>query len=169
MVKDYDSFTEGSGQGSFDSIPAADTNEIGEPIWKPDPTSLGLLPQIDTNLFIAVWREGVADPERELYMMDLYKTIQELWDAREAEAEGPHITPISPPIMCHTTVKRARSSSPPHSRRMRQRSTSMLSARSAATRFNLASLPFLSRPEHSMATLLPPHSAPAHMASIAPD
>ncbi|KAJ7085818.1 hypothetical protein B0H15DRAFT_371562 [Mycena belliarum] len=59
-MKDYDSFTEGTG-GSFGSIPAADTNELGEPIYPINISTLAALPLHDALLSIEQWRKDVDD------------------------------------------------------------------------------------------------------------
>ncbi|KAJ8082007.1 hypothetical protein PM082_007853 [Marasmius tenuissimus] len=59
IMKDLDSFTEGTGKGSFDSIPAASTNEYGGPIPRINTLSLSLLPDHNTPLSIEIWREEV--------------------------------------------------------------------------------------------------------------
>ncbi|EDR08244.1 uncharacterized protein LACBIDRAFT_297711 [Laccaria bicolor S238N-H82] len=62
LMKDLDSFTEGTGQGSFDSIPAASTDEHGQPIFVPHSFLLALLPPSDTLVeTIETWRENVLD------------------------------------------------------------------------------------------------------------
>ncbi|KAJ7444859.1 hypothetical protein FB451DRAFT_72157 [Mycena latifolia] len=59
-MKDYDSFTDGTG-GSFGSIPAADTNELGEPIYPININTLAALPLHDAVLSIEQWRQDVDD------------------------------------------------------------------------------------------------------------
>ncbi|KAF9269366.1 hypothetical protein L218DRAFT_993426 [Marasmius fiardii PR-910] len=59
LIKDLDSFTEGTGKGSFDSIPAASTDEYGGPLPQINTLSLSLLPPHDTSLSIEIWREEV--------------------------------------------------------------------------------------------------------------
>ncbi|KAF7349270.1 hypothetical protein MSAN_01716500 [Mycena sanguinolenta] len=59
-MKDYDTFTEGTAEGSFNSIPAAETNELGEPIYPISARALAALPSM-TPLFPSssgarVWR-----------------------------------------------------------------------------------------------------------------
>ncbi|KAJ6463850.1 hypothetical protein C8R47DRAFT_77781 [Mycena vitilis] len=56
-MKDYDSFTDGSAVGSFDSIP----NEHGEPIYRisEDALAFAALPLHDAVLFIEQWRQDV--------------------------------------------------------------------------------------------------------------
>ncbi|KAJ6597157.1 hypothetical protein DFH09DRAFT_113041 [Mycena vulgaris] len=61
-MKDYDTFTEGTG-GSFGSIPAADTNEFGEPIYPINALALAALPLHDATLSIEEWRHAVEDEE----------------------------------------------------------------------------------------------------------
>lgn len=62
-MKDLDSFTEGTGKGSFDSILDDTTNEPGELFYHPDlnSDSLGLMPELDPNLSLSIemWREEV--------------------------------------------------------------------------------------------------------------
>ncbi|KAJ7219517.1 hypothetical protein GGX14DRAFT_390056 [Mycena pura] len=60
-MKDYDSFTEGSKEGSFASLPAADTNEFGEPIYPISALSLSALPLDNAVLSIEQWRRDVDD------------------------------------------------------------------------------------------------------------
>ncbi|KAJ7087790.1 hypothetical protein C8R44DRAFT_549307, partial [Mycena epipterygia] len=60
-MKDYDSFTEGTAKGSFDSIPAGDTNEFGEPVYPINDRALLELPQHDLTLSIEQWRQDVDD------------------------------------------------------------------------------------------------------------
>ncbi|KAF9010129.1 hypothetical protein BDQ17DRAFT_1001379 [Cyathus striatus] len=61
LMKDLDSFTEGTGHGSFDSIPAADTNQHGEPILTVDSLSLSLLPpQDELPNIVENWRVQVS-------------------------------------------------------------------------------------------------------------
>ncbi|KAJ7172228.1 hypothetical protein C8R46DRAFT_1258430, partial [Mycena filopes] len=60
-MKDYDSFTEGSAVGSFDSIAAAETNEFGEPIYPISALALASLPHHDPADCIEQWRQGVED------------------------------------------------------------------------------------------------------------
>lgn len=59
LLKDFDSFTEGTGKGSFDSIPAASTDEFGGPLPQINTLSLSLLPPHDNSLSIELWREEV--------------------------------------------------------------------------------------------------------------
>lgn len=58
-MKDFDSFTEGTAKGSFDSIPAASTDEHGESVAPINTLSLSLLPPHDTSLSIEMWRAEV--------------------------------------------------------------------------------------------------------------
>ncbi|KAF9460045.1 hypothetical protein BDZ94DRAFT_954067 [Collybia nuda] len=193
-IRDLDSFTEGTGKGSFDSIPADVTNEFGEYILFPDSFSLGLLPEIDTDLFIAEWREGVGNAGTDVEAVtgnhllvdtDIMDTVDALSDISleygvpEDTSEGPRITfnittsssnlmPVSVP--CNT--KRARSSTPDPARRMRRRSSSRLSVRSAISCFDLTAFPFLCPPgpvNPSTTLRAPPHSASVHITTIAPD
>ncbi|KAJ7156976.1 hypothetical protein C8R43DRAFT_411073 [Mycena crocata] len=60
-MKDYDSFTEGTAKGSFDSIPAADTDQFGETIYPINDGALAGLPLHDTTEFIEAWRRGVDE------------------------------------------------------------------------------------------------------------
>ncbi|KAJ7685419.1 hypothetical protein DFH06DRAFT_965038, partial [Mycena polygramma] len=62
-MKDYDTFTDGSAVGSFDSIPNAETNELGEPIYSisEDALALAALPLHDAVRFIEQWRQDVDD------------------------------------------------------------------------------------------------------------
>ncbi|KAJ7709635.1 hypothetical protein B0H17DRAFT_231636 [Mycena rosella] len=59
-MKDYDTFTEGTG-GSFDFLPAADTNEFGEPIYPINTCTLAALPLHDAVSSIEQWRQDVDD------------------------------------------------------------------------------------------------------------
>jgi len=59
LMKEYDSFTDGTGKGSFDSIPAADTDEFGQTIHPINALSLASLPPRDTSLTIVLWRDHV--------------------------------------------------------------------------------------------------------------
>ncbi|KAJ7905784.1 hypothetical protein B0H14DRAFT_24434 [Mycena olivaceomarginata] len=63
-MKDYDTFTEGTAQGSFDWLPAADTNELGEPVYPVSALALAALPDNDSALFIEQWRQGVEREEQ---------------------------------------------------------------------------------------------------------
>ncbi|KAL0578385.1 hypothetical protein V5O48_003606 [Marasmius crinis-equi] len=60
FIKDMDSFTDGSGEGSFDSIPAGSTDEFGRPI---PPVNTFFISQLrddhDTLKSIEQWREEV--------------------------------------------------------------------------------------------------------------
>ncbi|KAJ7632850.1 hypothetical protein FB45DRAFT_517148 [Roridomyces roridus] len=60
-MKDYDSFTEGSAKGSFDSIPAAETNEFGEPVYPISAPALAALPTHNAALSIEQWRQDVDE------------------------------------------------------------------------------------------------------------
>ncbi|KAJ7047066.1 hypothetical protein C8F04DRAFT_913034, partial [Mycena alexandri] len=60
-MKDYDSFTEGSAVGSFDFLPAADTNEFGEPIYPISADFLAAIPHHDAAASIEQWRQAVDD------------------------------------------------------------------------------------------------------------
>ncbi|KAJ7745001.1 hypothetical protein DFH07DRAFT_696774, partial [Mycena maculata] len=60
-MKDYDSFTEGSAKGSFDSIPAGETNEFGEPVYPISALALAALPLHDAALSIEQWRQHVDE------------------------------------------------------------------------------------------------------------
>ncbi|KAF7338094.1 hypothetical protein MVEN_02033900 [Mycena venus] len=60
-MKDYDTFTEGTAQGSFDFLPAAETNEHGEPIYPISAPVLAALPLNDASCFIERWRQDVED------------------------------------------------------------------------------------------------------------
>ncbi|KAG7094852.1 hypothetical protein E1B28_005660 [Marasmius oreades] len=59
LIKDLDSFTEGTGKGSFDSIPAASTDQYGGPLPQINILSLSLLPPHNTSMSIELWREEV--------------------------------------------------------------------------------------------------------------
>jgi hypothetical protein len=58
-LKDYDTFTEGTAKGSFDSVSAASHNEYGEQVYSINTLSLALLPEQDCALSIEHWREDV--------------------------------------------------------------------------------------------------------------
>lgn len=64
MMKDYDSFTEGTAKGSFDSIPAGSTNEYGDDITAVSIPSLFALPSKEEVYRspggIETWRSNVA-------------------------------------------------------------------------------------------------------------
>jgi hypothetical protein len=153
-MKDLDSFTEGTGKGSFDSIPAASTNEFGEPIQGPNALSLELLPIADPNLSVEQWRKDVfTDSHSEFSVMgDTGYSIHALdFDDDNGLADMTLLSPnqessldwprmsldlatsvshgMTRPMDCH--IKRARSSSPDLARRIRPRSKSLISVRSA--------------------------------------
>ena len=150
-IKDLDSFTEGTGRGSFDSIPAASTNEFGEPIQGPNALSLELLPVVGVS--VEKWRkEVVIDIRTEPpYSIPITEDIAEVIDVDDIDrlsemsltsnldcfGERPRMTygaatSASDLITRHRDphIKRARSSSPDFARRTRPRSQSLVSARS---------------------------------------
>ncbi|RXW14530.1 hypothetical protein EST38_g11324 [Candolleomyces aberdarensis] len=60
-MKDLDSFTEGTGCGSFEDLPCAATNELGELIHPTTETTISLLPPSDTlKVSIEKWRETIS-------------------------------------------------------------------------------------------------------------
>lgn len=60
IIKDLDSFTEGTAIGSFDSIPAGPTNELGDSIAPINAMSLALLPPQENQYHsIELWRAVV--------------------------------------------------------------------------------------------------------------
>ncbi|KAF8230328.1 hypothetical protein L208DRAFT_127023 [Tricholoma matsutake] len=154
-MKDLDSFTEGTGQGSFDSIPAASTNEYGEPIHAPNALSLDLLPVADLNQSVELWRNEVfIDDPPEPYTITDTEDIVDVTDFDDIDGmsemtlmspnqercvERPRmslgIATSSSDIAIHSVdprIKRARSSSPDFARRTRPRSQSLISMRSAS-------------------------------------
>lgn len=77
LLKDLDSFTEGTAIGSFDSIPAGPTNELGDTIAPINAVSLSLLPPQDTSLSIELWRAVVyscEQPQSESEFVDSVET-----------------------------------------------------------------------------------------------
>ncbi|KAJ2915416.1 hypothetical protein MD484_g5005, partial [Candolleomyces efflorescens] len=61
-MKDLDSFTEGTGCGSFEDLPCAATNELGDLIHPTTETTITLLPPSDTlRVSIEKWRETVCE------------------------------------------------------------------------------------------------------------
>ncbi|KAJ7074305.1 hypothetical protein C8F01DRAFT_17384 [Mycena amicta] len=60
-MKDYDSFTEGSKEGSFASLPAAEVNEYGAPIYPISAPALAALPHHNSTLAIHQWRLDVDE------------------------------------------------------------------------------------------------------------
>ena len=152
-MKDLDSFTEGTGKGSFDSIPAASTNEFGEPIQGPNALSLELLPVADPNLSVELWRKEVcpdnvtepfpaSDTEDIVEFLDFddINSLSEMTLASpKAFVEQPRMifgiaTSASDGAIhqVYPHIKRARSSSPDFARRTRPRSQSLISVRSAS-------------------------------------
>jgi hypothetical protein len=136
-MKDLDSFTEGTGKGSFDSIPAASTDEFGERIYRPNALTLELLPVADPNLSVELWRKEVVDVMDindidGLSEMTLMSPIQERYVERPriAFSIGSVSDMAIHPI--HSHIKRARSASPDFARRTRPRSQSLISERSAS-------------------------------------
>jgi hypothetical protein len=150
-MKDLDSFTEGTGKGSFDSIPAASTDEFGKPIHAPNALSLELLPVADPNLSVELWRNEVfidsrtessiiSDAENiidvtEFDDIDGISEMTLMSPNRERLVERPRTalgiaTSASDATISH--IKRARSSSPDLARRTRPRSQSLISVRSAS-------------------------------------
>ncbi|KAJ6624161.1 hypothetical protein B0H10DRAFT_2007373 [Mycena sp. CBHHK59/15] len=61
LMKDYDSFTEGTAKGSFYSIPAASTDEYGDLIHPINALTLAALPLHDIVLSLEQWRQDVDD------------------------------------------------------------------------------------------------------------
>lgn len=61
-MRDLDSFTEGTGCGSFDDLPATCTNEHGELIHSVTPSTVSLLPPAESlHALILKWQESVCD------------------------------------------------------------------------------------------------------------
>lgn len=149
-IKDLDSFTEGTGRGSFDSIPAASTNEFGEPIHGPNALSLELLPVVSVS--VEKWRKEVAidiraespysipDTEDNVIAIDDIDGLSEMSlmsSNIDRFGERPRMpfgaaTSASNVVTHHRDphIKRARSSSPDFARRTRPRSQSLVSVRS---------------------------------------
>lgn len=167
-MKDLDSFTEGTGKGSFDSIPAASTNEFGEPIQGPNALSLELLPVADPNLSVELWRkevctDGVTEPFPVSDTEDVvvFLDFDDINSLSEMTLMSPNPRFVEPPRMTsgiatsasneaihpvYPHIKRARSSSPDFARRIRPRSQSLISVRSASafhTAVDLACTPLV--------------------------
>ncbi|KAF5313444.1 hypothetical protein D9611_008654 [Ephemerocybe angulata] len=62
LMKDMDSFSEGSACGSFEDLPTAGTNELGDIIHSVTPSSISQLPPPDSlRALILKWQENVRD------------------------------------------------------------------------------------------------------------
>lgn len=144
LLKDYDSFTEGTGKGSFESLLEDYPREQGDLFYHPN--SLELLPPSEPAIPLSIesWREQVSghlletdhDPEDGV----IHLGIPSLQDVDAANTFGaslasdvgggdddvPH-SPASPSVHSASTpraVKRSRSGSPEPSRRIRPRARS---------------------------------------------
>ena len=63
-MRDLDSFTEGTGCGSFEDLPTAGTDELGELIHHVTPSAVSLLPPPESlRAFIVKWQEAICDSE----------------------------------------------------------------------------------------------------------
>lgn len=64
LMKDMDSFTEGTGHGSFDCLPSA-YNDEHEQLFPPiDSLSLSLLPPVEAlSTSIVTWRDNIMDTQ----------------------------------------------------------------------------------------------------------
>jgi len=150
-MKDLDSFTDGTGKGSFDSIPAASTNEFGEPIHAPNALSLELLPVADPNMSVERWRKEVyidshaetlisdtkhtadsIDALSEMTLMSPQQPHQERFVDRPRMTLGVATSAVTHPVRVCRHIKRARSWSPDPTRRTRPRSNSLILGRSAS-------------------------------------
>ncbi|KAL0960209.1 hypothetical protein HGRIS_011842 [Hohenbuehelia grisea] len=60
MLKDYDTFTEGTAKGSFDSIPIGSTDQFGDPFPSLDIPTVESLPVADVSRSIERWRDDVS-------------------------------------------------------------------------------------------------------------
>ncbi|KAF8656470.1 hypothetical protein AX16_002521 [Volvariella volvacea WC 439] len=66
VIKDYDSFSQGSAEGSFADIPPATCNEFGEPIQPLDISFMQAYNEqamVNPSAYIEQWRVGVADDD----------------------------------------------------------------------------------------------------------
>lgn len=145
LLKDYDSFTEGTGKGSFESLLEDYPREQGELFYHPN--SLELLPPSEPAipLSIETWREQVSghlletdqNPEDGVIHLGI-PSPQDMDAAYTFEPSlvsddvgggvdyVPH-SPASPSVLSASTpraVKRSRSGSPEPSRRIRPRARS---------------------------------------------
>ncbi|KAF9446694.1 hypothetical protein P691DRAFT_783416 [Macrolepiota fuliginosa MF-IS2] len=72
LLKDLDSFTEGSDDGSFDSIPAAETDQHGNPIYSLSEAYVQRVPpRYDTTAHILDWLRAQAESTPILDIPDL--------------------------------------------------------------------------------------------------
>ena len=63
MMKDLDSFTDGTGCGSFDGLPVTATNDLGGLIYPATDETITLLPPADSrHEYIMEWLTGVEEP-----------------------------------------------------------------------------------------------------------
>ncbi|KAJ7510120.1 hypothetical protein B0H11DRAFT_1177355, partial [Mycena galericulata] len=119
-MKDYDSFTEGSAKGSFDSIPAAETNEFGEPVYPISALALASLPLHDATLSIEQWRQDVDEHLDEL--------PAELAQAQTAPLLIPRTRPPAQDLptspIIDLTLESEASTTPTNTKRPRPRSNS---------------------------------------------
>lgn len=148
--KDLDSFTEGTGKGSFDSIPAASTNEYGEPIPRVNTLFLSLLPPHDTRLSIEIWREEVFSHSPTAAELATYPPVEENHDHDSYDSSSPH--------------KRPRSLAPDDDdRRIRRRAQSDISLASSSPVFLMDGrqhLPLVDTPHDNRHQLRRSHSVP---------
>jgi hypothetical protein len=59
LMKDLDSFTDATGAGSFDSIPAAETDEQGYPILPLSEARISLVSAQDKDAYVLSWLKGL--------------------------------------------------------------------------------------------------------------
>ncbi|KAF5379156.1 hypothetical protein D9615_006068 [Tricholomella constricta] len=151
MMKDLDSFTDGTGKGSLESILDEAPNERGDLMYHPD-ESLGFIPELDPSIShsIEMWREevsgydasapslGVADLPEDPIEREAMEAAESLLDGVKLDNE-PRIMPVfnnvsmgSAPLTATTprVMKRARSRSPTSqcSRRIRRARSKSLSS-----------------------------------------
>ncbi|TEB32822.1 hypothetical protein FA13DRAFT_1731348 [Coprinellus micaceus] len=63
-MRDLDSFTEGTGCGSFEDLPTAGTNELGDLIHNVTPSTVSLLPPAESlHALIIKWQESICDSD----------------------------------------------------------------------------------------------------------
>ncbi|KAF7295373.1 hypothetical protein MIND_01076800 [Mycena indigotica] len=112
LMKDYDSFTEGSKEGSFASLPAADVNEFGDPIYPISAPTLAALPHYNSTTAIHAWRLQVDEYR---YQPGAVAQAQPL-DVPTVSMSSSSSTTLSPMSEAGTT--------PTNAKRPRPRSTS---------------------------------------------
>ena len=73
LIKDLDSFTEGTGDGSFDFIPAADTDEHGNPLLPLSQACLSMVSSHCKDDYVLRWLEDISHwiPQSSLFSHDL--------------------------------------------------------------------------------------------------